>query len=176
MPSKPPGEHMSNVRTALAALAELLAPDAPDVGKRVLSAHDEPAEFVRAHADQLDERRIDEPIPGLAWIALVDALTDHGLLAEVDWKEDPAEVVAQLKALRSAPAEWGWVGETDTHVPTYDFLRAAGRRLRALGTALVVLDIESDCYPLTLVPVDHVREVVDLAATAGHHAAPLDEG
>ncbi len=115
------------------------------------------------------------PVPNLAWIALVDALTDHGLLAEVDWKEEPEEVVARLRALGSAPdaPAWAWLDGADTGVPTYDFLELAGDGLHEAGTALAVLDIESDCYPLVLLPAAQGPDLVDLAAEAGFRADVL---
>ena len=83
-----------SVRAALVAIAALVAPDRPQVGVEVASAVDDPEGYVRAHAERLDERGIDDPDvePGLAWIVLVNALTDHGLLAEVDWKEASEEI------------------------------------------------------------------------------------
>ncbi|HWO66734.1 MAG TPA: DUF6630 family protein [Umezawaea sp.] len=169
----------STVRDALAALAALLAPGEPDVAARVTSAHDDPDAYLRAHADRLDDRGIDEPIPNLAWIALVDALADHDLLAEVDWKEESEEVVGQLRALRSNPTDaeaWTWLDNADIHVATHEFLDLAGARLSEAGTTLAVLDIESDCYPLVLVPNARSRELVDLAATAGFTAGVLGNG
>lgn len=163
-------------RDALIAVAALLAPDEPDVADRVAHAHDDPNAYLQAHADRLDERGIDEPVPDLAWIALVDALTDHDLLAEVDWKESARDIVAQLRELRSSPSQpevWAWVDHTDTDLPTYDFLELAGDKLRGAGTALAVLDIESDCYPLVLLPAVRASELVDLATTAGFTADVL---
>lgn len=163
----------STVRDALAALAALLAPGEPAVADRVTSAHDDPDAYLSAHADQLDDRGIDEPVPDLAWIALVDALADHDLLAEVDWKEHSEEVIGQLRALRSAPANpeaWAWLDDADTDVATHEFLDLAGARLSETGTTLAVLDIESDCYPLVLVPNDRGGELVGLAAAAGFTA------
>ena len=166
----------STVRDALIGLAALLAPDAPDVADRVAGAHDDPDGYLRTHADRLDERGIDEPIPELAWIALVDALTDHDLLAEVDWKEAADEIVAQLRALRSGPSgadAWAWFGQADGDVPAYDFLDRAGAELWTTGTALVVLDIESDCYPLVLLPTDRVDALLDLAGATPFTASVL---
>jgi hypothetical protein len=160
----------STVRDALAAVAALLAPGDQDVVDRVTSAHDDPDAYLRAHADQLDDRGIDEPIPTLAWIVLVDALSDHDLLAEVDWKEEPEEILRQLKALRSNPTDaetWTWLDGTDIDVVTHEFLDVAGAGLRDGGTTLAVLDIESDCYPLVLVPNGRSGELVGLAAEAG---------
>ncbi|NUT92854.1 MAG: hypothetical protein HOY78_12615 [Saccharothrix sp.] len=156
---------------ALVAVAALLAPDTPQVAARVSAAHRDPDAYLREHADQLDERGIDEPVEELAWIALVDALADHGLLAEVDWKESPDEIAGQLRALRSAPeAEELWTslarGESETH----EFLEAAGERLHGTGTALAVLDIESDCYPLVLLPAERADDLVALAAASGFTA------
>jgi hypothetical protein len=142
----------------------------------VVHAHADPESYVNAHADRLDDRGIDEPEPELAWIALVDALTDHGLLAEVDWKESADEIVARLRELRSSPARpeaWAWFGTAGTDLATHDFLELAGSGLREAGTALAVLDIESDCYPLVLLPADRAAELVDLATTAGFTAEIL---
>lgn len=159
------------VRDALMAVAAVLAPDTPPVAARVAAAWDDPDAYLREHADRLDERGIDEPVAELAWIALVDALADHGLLAEVDWKEAPAEVVRQLRALRSAPpAERVWTWSERHEAPTAEFLEAAGERLLGTGTALAVLDIESDCYPLVLLPASAADDLVALAAASGFTA------
>ena len=161
-------------RDALVAVATLLAPDAPEVAARAAAAHDDQDAYLREHADRLDDRGIDEPFPGLPWIALVDALTDHGLLAEVDWKEAPDEIAGQLRALRSAPrADELWTSLGESELPTYEFLEAAGDRLHEIGTALAVLDIESDCYPLVLLPAARAGDLVTLAEAAGFTAAPL---
>lgn len=174
MPSPSPSP--SPPRAALLALATLLAPGIPDVPERVMNAHDDPDGYLRTHTDRLDDRGIDEPIPELAWIALVDALTDHDLLAEVDWKEAADEIVAQLRELRSSPAEpesWAWFAEVADDLPTYDFLERAGDALRANGTTLAVLDIESDCYPLVLLPNSQADDLRQLAATTGFTAGIL---
>ncbi|MFC0430374.1 DUF6630 family protein [Kutzneria buriramensis] len=155
-------------RDALLAVATLLAPAHADVAERTLSAHDDPEAFLAEHADRLDDRGIDEAIPDLAWIALVDALDDHRLLAEIDWHEDPQEIVAQLRRLDSAPdAPEVWV---DEDLPTYEFCQSLGSRLRAAGTTLAALDIESDCYPLVLLPNGDADTLVALASTAGFKA------
>ncbi|MEV8435738.1 DUF6630 family protein [Actinosynnema sp. NPDC051121] len=163
----------SPARDALLALAALLAPGIPEVAERVMNAHDDPDGYLRAHADRLDDRGIDEPIPDLAWIALVDALTDHDLLAEVDWKESADEIVARLRELRSSPAEpesWAWFAEVADDLPAYDFLERAGDALRADGTTLAVLDIESDCYPLVLLPNGQADDLRRLATATGFTA------
>jgi hypothetical protein len=161
-------------RAALMAVAGLLAPDVPQVAALAAAAHDDQEAFLREHAERLDERGIDEPFELLPWIALVDALADHGLLAEVDWKEAPAEITGRLRALRSAPPlDDVWASPAESELPTYEFLEEAGNRLHGRGTALAVLDIESDCYPLVLLPAARGDELVGLAAAAGFAAEVL---
>ncbi|MFJ5868462.1 DUF6630 family protein [Streptomyces parvus] len=163
------------IRASLAAIAALLAPAHPDVAEEVLRAHDSPHDYVSAFADRLNDRGIDEPVDGLAWIALVDALAAHGLLAEFDWKEDPQEIRAQLRKLESRPSVDPWVlFETDaTTLPTDEFLSACGRHYREIGAALAVLDIDSDCYPVVGLRAARTDELTALAARAGFFAYAL---
>ncbi|MFJ6570365.1 DUF6630 family protein [Streptomyces sp. NPDC091292] len=166
------------VRSSLAAAAALLAPAHPEVAERVLHAHDDPAGYLRTYADELDDRGIDEPIPDLAWIALVDALDRHRLLAEFDWKEDPREIRARLGTLASRPSADPWVllDAGDTNLPTYEFLEVCGRHYREVGAALAVLDIESDCYPVVCLRGARAEELTSLAESAGFRAWTLGEG
>ncbi|MFJ5846760.1 DUF6630 family protein [Streptomyces sp. NPDC092903] len=159
-------------RTSLAAVAALLAPAHEAVAARVLHAHDDPAGYVREHAEELADRGIEGPVPGLAWIALVDALAGHRLLAELDWKEDSQEVRSQLRGLASRPSvdPWVLVEADDMRLPTHEFLEACGRCFRDVGAALAVLDIESDCYPVVCLRAARVEELTALAARAGFTA------
>ncbi|QXE38384.1 hypothetical protein KQY30_33260 [Streptomyces sp. GMY02] len=171
------------VAEALAELAELLAPGRPAVTEEVLLAYEDPETYVRTHAGRLDERGIDEPVDDLAWIALVDALTAQGLLAEVDWKESGEEIRRQVRALESRPATDPWslasnankADEADEAeaLDTYAFLTHYGALHLDVGTALAVLDIESDCYPLVLLPAARAAELTPLARRAGFAAAVL---
>jgi hypothetical protein len=163
------------VRTSLEAMASLLAPAHPDVAEQVLHAHDDPEGYVREHADRLEERAIDEPVADLAWIALVDALDDHQLLAEFDWKEDSEEIRAQLGMLASRPSvdPWALFDAAEMSLPTHDFLTACGRHYREVGAALAVLDIESDCYPVVCLRAARAEELTALADRAGFTAQIL---
>ncbi|MFD4595553.1 DUF6630 family protein [Streptomyces rubiginosohelvolus] len=163
------------VRASLAGIAALLAPAHPGVAEEVLRAHDSPHDYVGAFADRLDDRGIDEPFDGLAWIALVDALAAHGLLAEFDWKEDPQEIRAQLRKLESRPSVDPWAlfeADAAATLPTDEFLDACGRHYREIGAALAVLDIDSDCYPVVGLRAARADELTALAGRAGflvHH-------
>lgn len=164
-----------DARTSLAALAALLAPAHPVVVERVLHAHDDPSAYVRDHARALSNRGIDAPVPGLAWIALVDALAEHRLLAEFDWKEDAQEIRSRLRALDSRPSvdPWVLVEDAEMLLPAHAFLEACGRHYREVGAALVVLDIQSDCYPVVSTRAARVGELTALATRAGFTAQGL---
>ncbi|MEU0697151.1 DUF6630 family protein [Streptomyces niveus] len=163
------------VLISLTAVASLLAPDQPVVAEQVRYAHEDPEGYVRTYANRLDDRGIDEPFPGLAWIALVDALHERKLLAEFDWKESAEEIRFGLRGLASRPSVDPWTlfegGESE--LTTHDFLEVCGLHYREVGAALVVLDIESDCYPVAGLRADRVDELVSLARNAGFAAWPL---
>ncbi|MEU2673992.1 DUF6630 family protein [Streptomyces sp. NPDC007164] len=163
------------VRASLEATASLLAPAHPDVAEQVLHAYDDPEGYARTHAAQLDERGIHEPVAELAWIALVDALFEHRLLAEFDWKEDPQEIRAHLRTLVSRPSvdPWALFEADEMSLPTHEFLMACGRHYRDVGAALAVLDIESDCYPVVCLRAAQVEELTTLAGRAGYTAQGL---
>ncbi|MBD0737125.1 hypothetical protein [Streptomyces sp. CBMA29] len=166
------------VRTALEAVAALLAPGHPAVAADVRLAVDDPDGYVRTYADRLDERGIDEPFPHLPWIALVDALEARRLLAEFDWKEAPDEIQARLRRLDSRPVIDPWddlpdVPADELGLQTHEFLAACGRRYHEYGKALAVLDIESDCYPVVCLPASRAAELTALATRAGFAAHPL---
>lgn len=169
------GPAAGGVLDSLTAVASLLAPDRPAVAEQTRRAHTDPEGYMSTYGDRLDHRGIDEPFPGLPWIALVDALTEHKLLAEFDWKEGADEIRYGLDGLVSRPSVDPWVlfedGETD--LPTYDFLEACGRHYREVGAALVVLDIDSDCYPVACVRAARVDELISLAKGAGFAVWPL---
>ncbi|MFE2294081.1 hypothetical protein [Streptomyces sp. NPDC059452] len=166
------------IRAALAAIASLLAPAHPAVAEEVLQAHDSPHDYVSAFGDRLDQRGIDEPVDNLAWIALIDALDAHGLLAEFDWKEDAQEIRARLTELESRPSADPWVlfGAEETLLPTESFLHACGRHYREVGAALAVLGIESDCHPVVGLPAARTDELTSLAARAGFPLEHLGAG
>lgn len=170
-----PGPADGGVLTSLTAVASLLAPGRPAVAEQVRHAHEDPEGYVRTYADRLDGRGIDEPFPGLAWIALVDALHERKLLAEFDWKEDADEIRFGLQGLASRPSvdPWALFDDAESELTTHDFLEACGRHYREVGAALVVLDIESDCYPVAGLRAGRVDELVSLAKSAGFAAWPL---
>lgn len=149
-------------RDGLIAIAGLLAPNQPEVARRAAAAHDDPDGYLRRH-------RVTAPVRLLPWLALVEALHDHGLVAEVDRREKPDEVVRQLRALRSSPPEgWEWAADAEFHVRTERFLRITAEHLLSVGVGLSALEIGADYYPLVLAPAARTTELNNLAKLTGY--------
>lgn len=158
-----------DVRHAPALAAALLARAHPSVTEEVPHTHDPPRDYVSAFEDRLDARGIDEPVDGLARIALIGAPAAHGLLAESDRKEDAHEIRAPWQGLGSRPSmdPWPLFEEQEPALPTHAFPHAWGRRYREVGAAPAVLAIESDRYPVVGLRAARTEELTAPAAPVG---------
>ncbi|MDI9898794.1 hypothetical protein QM716_02885 [Rhodococcus sp. IEGM 1409] len=161
-------------RDALRAIAELLAPNSPTVIDRVTLAMDYPERYVEVQ-NELYSQSLEKPHPELAWFALVDALHEQELLVWVDWNEDAAEVLGQLRELKSAPAtagSWEWAGSLaaafDRAAGLESLLARVGDNIAGAGVSVAWLDSDSDTFLVVLVPSDRAAVLVELALTIGH--------
>lgn len=132
-----------------------------------------PESYFEMFKDRLDERGIDSPIDELAWISLVDALLDHGLAFELDWKEsglyicDVVDELLDRKNMACVSWEDFEDGEFD-ELPTSQYLNKISEKLKEQAISLASLDIESDCYVLVAVPSSDIDEIKALAKQAGY--------
>ncbi|RAV14815.1 DUF6630 family protein [Paenibacillus contaminans] len=161
-------------REALLALSGKLSCGIGTIAEEVVQATDHPERYVELWGDRLINRGIEEPIPDLAWIALVDALDEQGLVREIDWKQDADNI---LFAVHSLLDRRGWLqpaaerGLEQAISPggyTFDHLRELHEWLRPHGIVLGHLDINSDSYVLIVVQEDQCEEIERLAETSGH--------
>ncbi|MGE7951578.1 DUF6630 family protein [Lysinibacillus xylanilyticus] len=148
-----------------------------DVEEQIFSevslAIEKPESYFEKFKERLDERGIDSPIDQLAWISLVDALIDHDLAFELDWKEtglyicDVVDELLDRKKMESVSWEEFEDGEFD-ELPTSEFLNEVSKKLKEKGLSLACLDIESDCYVLITVPSSDIDEIKALAKEVGY--------
>ncbi|MCX4733857.1 hypothetical protein [Streptomyces sp. NBC_01363] len=78
-----------------------------------------------------------------------------------------------MRTLVSRPSVDPWVlfDSTPTmFLPTAEFLAACGWHRRDVGAGLVVLDIESDCYPVVCLRAAQAEKLTALAGRAGFTA------
>ncbi|MEA4907154.1 MAG: hypothetical protein VB089_06035, partial [Anaerolineaceae bacterium] len=112
------------------------------------------------------------PQPGLAFIAFVDGLWERGYLKEISWQEEPQDLVANLQPMieRALPGQfdWSWLNYAVWEDQTTDLLlRAIGARLYQQGYLLVSIDMDTDTYPVFLVPAAQWDACRRLALQAG---------
>lgn len=136
----------------------------------------EPAAYQRQFAGELAERGIEAALPPqeLRDVALIDALLSEDLLWESDY-QDPATDTAEglndilehqgrAERLRLPPAPGRSVGGPES----LDTLQDA---LEPLGLALVLLTLDSDSYPLSLVAEGNAEDARRLAKELGFELA-----
>jgi hypothetical protein len=164
---------------SLLALADLLSDGDESVRVQVQLALDEPAAYLKKYAKRLAERAITKPKPNLAWIALVDGLASKKRLAEIDhstFAEDAAFALEKLATLPKKKNRFDWVDDLDDpeDLSTEDFLGMTAKRLAAEKLALVMLDMQSDAFPIVVVAAKAVAKVASLAKDAGYMAKAID--
>ena len=132
-------------------------------------AKDDPRAYIKRHAKQLDDRGIDDPVPELARIALLDGLIARRVAVEIDVCEDPEDWLAQLRRI-VPPAKRKQLPshkELDALAPAENdvLLKVVGDRLEASGLCLVELDIAADCYPVAVVAASLADDFVAFSKT-----------
>lgn len=153
--------------TAWSELARLLSDD-PEVASATTRAVEDPAGYLAEHEESLGQRGIEDAEEVTGAIALVDALAEAGDLAYLDWKASPEEVAGQLGALeriRDAGVDLDPVGGLDVEVEVA--AGAANHLLSEEGLYVLILDEDSDAYPLVVVPAARVSDILTAAAAAG---------
>jgi len=148
----------------------LMAAD-PSLAEEVHLALVSPDEYVRRFQQPLHRRGIENPRSDLPWIALVNELQERGRLHELDWKEAPEDVAWKTdhmlpdRAMR--PDRWAWLAQWEDKLP-HELLSAIAAHLAEEGLAVLTIDIDSDSYPLMVLPVGQVEECQRLAQVAGY--------
>ena len=99
-------------------------------------------------------------------IAFVDILLNHNEMAEVDWKETEQEVrywIIALLAAKNYPGSLSNEEKYGRNVHTGEVLDLINQNeLKPLGYALEILDIDSDSYVFTIVPLHRQEEVQEM--------------
>lgn len=135
-----------------------------------------PAAYQDEFAEELAERDIitDLPAQELRDVALIDALLSEGLAWESSMR-DPSEALAEglneilaLQRRKSLLDELALASHRNNGPEILDDLQDA---LEPLGLALVLLTLDSDSYPLTLVADAQAEKARQLAKELGFELA-----
>ncbi len=137
--------------------------------RKVRQAFDHPESFYdqegqyQLSARSLNPSKDDALLPKFV---LIDLLQDHNEMAEVDWKETEQEVRYWINALLTAKTYLGSLSNEEKygrHVHTGEVLDLINQNeLKPLGYALEILDIDSDSYVFTIVPLHRQEEVQEM--------------
>lgn len=93
---------------------------------------------------------------------LIDTLQDKGQMAEVDWKEEESEIRSFLNKIRMTKNYDFTLSGDDVYkgYDTDEILRSIDKKeLQTQGYSIEVLDINSDSYVFTIVPLRDKQEV-----------------
>lgn len=164
---------MTNQTEEFYQLAFLLSRGDSDLSASVASSVNSPQIYIDTHTDDMENRGISTPIKELPWIALADGLDKKGKLAELDWKEDKEEFIqATINLLKNDNASEQTIkslvlldleGEDD--VP--DLLKLINQILRPFDYAIILININSDSYPITLSKIQTLPKIKELASQIG---------
>jgi predicted DNA-binding WGR domain protein len=161
---------------ALIAIGRMLAPNAKRLAADVTHAFADPVAYVVANAKRMNDRAIDEPIPTLPWVVLVNALDDANALVEIDWKTPAQDLEWNLRKLVKKFALPPADHPDDDERSTWEMLQLAGQALRGAKRQLVQLNMGSDSYALVVVPMTKLAALVRLAKQASYGVAePLGD-
>lgn len=168
----------------LIALAAAFDRDDVQVSSLVRKAVEDPAAYVTEHKHSLRLRGINAPVPRLPWLALLDVLIESSFAVELDWREAPSAALEQISALRIVPT-----GERVRDIPGPDFelgaswsltdaIRAAATTLADVGIDLLVVDLQTDSFPVLCVrpsTTDELLILTERAQTSLHRANHLTD-
>jgi hypothetical protein len=128
----------------------------------------EPAAYQATYAEELAERGMDGALPAqeLRDVALIDALLSEDLLWESDYQDPAADTAEGLNDIleRQQRPERLRLAAAGKGPEALDALQEA---LEPLGLALVLLTLDSDAYPLSVVAEAQAEEARELAKQLG---------
>jgi hypothetical protein len=140
------------------------------ISQRLALVLRDPTAYQAQYAEELAERGIETALPAqeLRDVALIDALLSEDLLWECDPQDplaDTAEGLSDILAQQRRPARVRVASIRGASGPEQlDTLQDA---LEALGLALMLLTLDSDSYPLSLVADAQAEEARRLAKELG---------
>ena len=131
----------------------------------------DPAAYRAQYAAELAERGMEGILPAqeLRDVALIDALLSEDLLWESDWQDPTADTAGGLNDIleQQGRPERLRLASSRHAASGPELLDTMQDALEPLGFALVLLTLDSDAYPLSLVSDEQAEEARNLAKELG---------
>ena len=142
------------------------------IAERLALVLHDPTAYQGLFAEELAERGIETALPAqeLRDLALIDALLGEDLLWESDWQETAGEIAEGLNEVltrQQRPPLLRPAALPGRREPGPEQLDTVQDALEPLGLALVLLTLDSDSYPLSVVADAQVEEARLLAKELG---------
>ncbi len=139
--------------------------------KEIQLAFNQPLNYLNQFKEEIEERGIDSNTTNLPWFALIHGLERRELLQELDWKEDPEEIIYLCKQLTENNIKLH--NTLDSLEPLLnddieEFLPILNNAIKQHNIQLIWLDSNSDSYPLTILYHDQLIKAKELALKAGY--------
>lgn len=137
-----------------------LCPQNDELVNEVNLAFSDPESYFEKYSDDLMERGIENSTEVTPWLALVDGLARSASLVELDCKFDAADLVWNLEQLQICKAnaiDFSQISNSDEY--SEELFTLVARELDGYSMNLIILDIDSDSYPLMVIPRDSVDQV-----------------
>jgi len=156
---------MKDIKILQQIAKTLLSPDNQEAEAEILVSYQQPAEYINQFKQELWSRTIDSEIPELPLIALVNALERRNKLVEMDWEESFTSFINGLCSILPNSESGLTVKEAlidltvDDEDEPDDFLPEISALLDEYDLLLLMLDIDSDSYPLIILRKDEFSKL-----------------
>jgi hypothetical protein len=140
------------------------------IGERLALVLRDPSAYQAQYAEELAERDIVAELPAqeMRDVALIDALLSEDLLWESDWQDPAADTAEGLNDILAQQKRAGRLRLANSRSASGpDLLDAVQDALEPLGLALVLLALDSDSYPLSVVADAQAEDARRLAQDLG---------
>lgn len=160
----------------ISEISSAICKNDPGVMKSIEKMLGSPEAYFAEYSDRYEERFIDvekDDEKTLYWIGMTDELIEGGYVVEFDYKCDLQEFLQSIQQLKSYPLIAGII--SGMTLDENENIEAWGEEISLAieGRALLcMLDIDSDSYPLFILPFDkkgdNILRLEELAHTYGH--------
>ncbi|WP_151085678.1 DUF6630 family protein [Hymenobacter baengnokdamensis] len=139
------------------------------IGQRLALALRDPAAYQATFAEELAERGMEAALPAqeLRDVALIDALLSEDLLWESDYQDPAADTAEGLNDILERQGRQERLRVAGRGAGGPEALDALQDALEPLSLALVLLTLDSDAYPLSVVADAQAEETRRLAKELG---------
>ncbi|WP_321387683.1 hypothetical protein [uncultured Enterococcus sp.] len=159
-------------RAAYLALVRLLSQENERAVQGMLYAFDEPELFLKQYQEMFanwfsNETTVEELAAYPIWELFCYVLYDEGYLGITDWKSEAEDFIYYVeKTVKKYDMQLDYSKITDKEEMAPEFFEQLKQAL-STELALLDIDIDSDSYQLTVIPVEKAAAVRDLTEQIG---------